>query len=302
MIQITKFEVKGLSLDHLDLFWEISPLAGPRGDEPHAIFDYDFYVLRSGDSPMGPYDQIAGPLRDQYWLRDIQVSLLHKWRQYFYKIKIVHRPTGEEETFGPSSSTTPEPDLIAAEIIRQEDLLFREVIGRRCWLFIARTFGPRCSCYDVTMGRKTISAHLPCFGTGFLGGYMSPIETWVQIDPSGKTSSESSLQEMQPKDSSARMISFPPVSPRDILVESENRRWKVISMTSTERLRSVVHQEFKIHEIPKGDIEYALPVNVDLKSLRPSAERNFKNSQNLEADEDYSDIFATFGHPRGTQR
>lgn len=301
MIKVTKLTVRSFNLDHLDIFWEISPVAAPQSaDTPHEIFDYDFYVLRS-EAAMGPYEQIAGPFRDQYSLRDIQVSLLHKWRQYYYKIRVVHRTTAQEETFGPSSSLEPEPDLIAAEIIRQEDMLFREFAGRRCTLFPSRTFGPACSCYDVVTKRVTRSGCRSCFGTGWLGGFMSPVEVFVQIDPFPKTSQRSSLQERQPSDTAGRMISFPPVAPGDILVESENRRWRVISVTPTQRLRATVRQELQIHEIPKGDIEYALPVKVDAKSLKPASERNFTNPQNLD-DQDFSDIFAVYGHPRGALR
>jgi hypothetical protein len=301
VIKVTKLTVRSFNLDHLDVFWEIDRVAGPKEGKPHEIYDYDFYVLRSENAVSG-FIQLGGPLRDQYDFRDIGVSQLHKYRQYFYKIRVVHRPTGQEETFGPAASADPEPDLIAAEIIRQEDLLFREFIGRRCYLFPIRTFGPLCSCFDMHLNRMTNSRHAACFGTGFLGGYRSPIEVWVQFDPSPKRPQPSSLQEIQGNDTVARMISFPPVSPRDILVESENKRWRVQSMTPTQRLRAVVHQELQLHEIPRGDIEYTLPVNVDLKSLKPSAERNFTNPQNLDKDDDFSDIFAAYGKPRGSLR
>lgn len=99
------------------------------------------------------------------------------------------------------------------------------------------------------------------------------------------------------------MIYFPPVNPDDILVEAENRRWKVIKVTPTQRLRATVRQELTLHEIPRGDIEYDLPVNVDTSTLQPASERNFKNQQNLENNaEDFSDIMAAWGHPRGTLR
>lgn len=302
MLNVTKMVVRSFNLDHLDIFWEISSVAGPPENSglQHEIYNYDFYVLRS-EAAMGPYDQIAGPFRDVYSFRDITVHLLHKWRQYYYKIRVVHRVTAEEKTFGPSSSLEPEPDLIAAEILRQEDMLFREFSGRRCFLFPARTFGPACSCFDIVTGRRTRSACKSCFGTGWLGGFMSPVEVFVQIDPFPKHSERSSLQERQPGNTTARMISFPPVSPGDILVESENRRWRVNSVTPTQRLRATVRQEMVIHEIPKGDIEFAIPVQVDARTHRPAAERNFTNPQNTD-DNDFSDILSVYGHPRGTLR
>ena len=291
MISVTKIEASSFDLDHVNVFWEIGPVPGPMRDtDPHSIFEYQFFVLRS-DAMMGPYTLIAGPLRDQYSLRDIQVSLLHGWRDLFYKIKVLHVPTGESVEFGPASLTIPEPDLIAAEIIRQEDVLFREFIGRKCWLFPARTFGPCCSCYDVHLGRRTRSGHALCFDTGFLGGFLLPVEVFVQIDPPGKNVQATPLVELQAGDAAARMISFPPVNPKDILVESENVRWKVIRVSYTQRLRSTVHQELVLHAIPKGDIEFNIPIRVDPHNIGPSAERNFTNPSNLKSDDDLTDIF-----------
>ena len=301
-VSVTKLVVRSFTLDYLDLFWEINPVSGTSVEnKQHEIFDYDFYVLRS-EAALGPYTQIGGPFRDTYHFRDDRVPLIHKWRSFHYKIKVVHRPTGVEAEYGPSSNNDPEPDLIAGEINRLEDVLFREFIGRKCWLYPIRTFGPRCTCFDRVLGRLTVSNHKICFGTGWLGGYMSPVEAYVQLDPSPKQVKLSSLQELQPGDTTARLISFPPVSPRDILVESENRRWRVVSVASTQRLRSVIHQELVLHEIPKGDIEYTLPINIDIQQLVPAAERNFTNPQNPEKSENFDDIFAFFGHVRGSSR
>jgi hypothetical protein len=232
----------------------------------------------------------------------VQAQRLHKWRQHFYKLRIVDRRTGEAKEFGPTSTGQDAPDLIAAEIIRQEDVLFREFVGRKCFLFTARTFGPRCTCFDVTLGRITRSNHRPCFGTGWLGGYVSPVAVYVQLDPNPKASTVTSLQEVQQSDTVGRMISFPPVNPKDILVESDNRRWRVISVRQTERLRASVRQEIQLHEIPRGDVEYELPVRVDERTLEPAAERNYTNPQNIDAKSDYQTILSAYGHPLGTIR
>lgn len=295
MVKITKLVVRSFSLDHLDLFWEISPVPGTE------ILDYEFYIQRS-ESVGGPFEEVGGPLRDTYRFRDIRVSLLHKFRQYFYKLRVKHVPTGKEEIFGPTASLDPAPDLITAEIVRQEDKLFREFVGRKCWLFPIRTFGPYCSCYDPYLGRMKVSNHGPCFGTGWLGGYMSPIEVWVQIDPVPKGEQETALQMTQNNNTSGRMISFPPVKAKDILVEAENRRWTIISSTPTQRLRATVRQELQLHEIPRGDVQYALPVKVDLQNLSPTAERNFTNPQSPDQDDDLSDILLSYGFPRGSLR
>lgn len=90
------------------------------------------------------------------------------------------------------------------------------------------------------------------------------------------------------------------MSPRDILVESDNERWKVISLSQTERLRHAVHQELRLHHIPKGDVEYNLPVNVNLQSLLVAADRNFTNPTSIADDGDFNDITAFWNKPRGS--
>jgi hypothetical protein len=303
VIQVTKLDARSFDLDHIDLFWEISQLAGPGADDvQHEIYDYQFFVLRS-EAMHGPYTQIAGPLRDQYRLRDVQVSTLHGWRDTYYKVKVKHVPTGEEQEFGPVSYSMPAPDLVGAAIIYEEDVLFREFIGRKCWLFPKRTFGPRCNCFDIHLGQRTRSGHKPCFDTGFLGGYLSPVEVFPQIDPPGKAPQATSLGEWAPGDTAARMICFPPVHPKDILVESENVRWRVIKVTTTQRLRTTIRQELTLHEIPKGDVEYDLPINVDISKVVPAAERNFTNPSSVKNDGDFSDVFDFWaGKARGALR
>ena len=299
MLTVTKMTVRSWRLDSMGIYWEISPVGGTSDTEQHEIFDYDFYVLRA-NAAEGPYEKVGGPFRDTYYFMDTLVDLLHSWRTYYYQIQVTNRTTGETAVFGPASSTEPGPDLIAEEIIRLEDLYFREFVGRRCWLFPVRTFGPYCSCYDPVTQRKRRSGHLPCYGTGWLGGYLTPVECWVQFDPNDKADQQSALRETQTNVTKARLIAYPPVSPKDIIVESENKRWRVVSVGTTQRLRKVLHQELTVIEVVKGEIEYALPVEVDLSTMESAAPRNFTNPSNIETVEDYADLYRTFGHPAGT--
>jgi len=300
LINVTEITVYSFDLQNQTISWKIAAVSGPSVDTtPHQIFDYEFSVLRS-ENPASGYIQLGNPLTDVYTFTDTQVSLLHKWREYFYKIRVTHKVTGETKDFGPTGSKTPERDLIAAEIVRQEGILFQEFIGRRCWLFQMRTFGPRCSCFDMGTGKITRGSHGPCFGTGWLGGYHAPIEVYIQIDPSQKAIQQSSPHgEAQMNNCMARMSNYPPVSPRDIIVESENRRWRVVSVGATERLRHKIHQELQLHEIPRGDIEFLLPLSKALLATRSASSRNFTGPKNIDGD-DYSDLIATYGGPKGS--
>lgn len=295
MLTLTKFYARGFDLDHTDVFWEIENFSGN-------IRQFEFTIFRS-ESSGGPWDQMAPPFEDQYYFRDVSPPKMHKWRTLFYLLRIRDKDSNEVKEFGPTSQSA-EPDLITLEINRQEDLLFREFIGRTCWLFPVRTFGAYCICFDRVSGRRTKSNCLNCYDTGFLGGYLSPILCYVQLDPSGQQATPTSFKEKQDNKTTARLISFPQVKPKDILIEVENTRWRVESMTPTQRLRSVVHQELTLKEIDKGDVEFKLPVSIDdLRSIIPAAERNFTNPQHNDGFADLATIFAVYGYqPRGTTR
>lgn len=290
MLQVSRLYARSFDLDHMDVMWEIADFSGD-------IYQFNFFVERS-ESAAGPWETLAGPFQDQYYFRDISPALLHKWRTLFYRLRIVDRQTNEEATFGPTAQQG-EPDLIALEIQRQEDVLFREHVGRRCWLFPVRTFGAKCICFDRVTGRRTRSNCLTCYDTGYLGGFFSPIECFIQVDPNPNSPTQTPRGEQQNNNTSARLISFPPVKPKDILVEAENKRWRVETVTPTQRLRSVVHQELVLHEVPRDDIVFRLPIGIaDLTKVEISAERNFSNPQHVDGENaDLESVLAAYGYP-----
>jgi len=281
MISITKLDVRSYDLDHLDIFWEIPEVS-------ESLEDYDFFVLRSIDGVAGPYRVLAGPFYNTFVFRDVDVHRLNKWRQYYYKIRVVHRASQKTQEFGPQWLRA-QPDLLGMEFQRRELLLLREFSGRVAFLFPVLTFGERCGhCWDLgpkynTIGRSKHQNCATCFDTTFVGGFASPIRFYLQIDPSPKAVQRTDLGEEQFNHTTARTTSFPPVKPKDIIVEAENRRWLVNDVASTEKLRSTVRQELKIFELPRDDIKMKVPVDFDLLAEH-SPRRAFSRPMSLQAE------------------
>ena len=290
MLEIRNLRAVSFDLDRIDLHWEI----GSESEDPQ---DYDFYVLRSG-SPLGPFDTLAGPLVDRYHFRDAQVSRLHRWEHYFYRIKLVHRQSGEELLFPEEGGVnmTARPPLDALYIRREEFVLFKEHIGRVCWVFKKRRFGMRCpNCYVRHSKRQTRSECFTCYGTTYAGGYHYPIETLIQFDPSAKSEQGMTLVKTEQDNTTMRALWFPPLLPGDLVVEADNTRWRVLSVTNTERLRSVVHQELQMHAVVKGDIEYSVPLELEESTLQPSPPREFLNPHNPgEIEENLRDLLDVY--------
>lgn len=297
-LAFTELRVRSFSLDFLEVTWEVEN----NTLDPH---DFLLYVLRS-ESPMGPWDIVAGPFEDKYRFVDNRVNLLDRYRQIYYKIRSIKKTDNTDVVESDAFTFHAEPDLIAKEIQRLERLVWEEFAGRRCFIFPVRSFGQRCpSCWDGPEKGKGFTSQrrrshcLTCYDTGFARGYLDPIEIFMQLDPATKTKQPLPVAERQQSDTTGRLPNFPLVKPGDIIVEAENKRWRIVTATPTERLRSVVHQELRLHEIIKGDIEFQLPIRLeDLRDFEPSPMRNFTNPHSLEAfeSEAIKNAFGVYGY------
>jgi len=301
---VRDIRVDSLSVDFLEVRWEIESTS-------EDVLDYTFQVLRS-EAPMGPFASVSPEMEDRYFFLDNNVKVSNKYRQFHYKIRVKHKPTGELTEYGPAQRAAA-PDLIALEIRKNMNLLMREFVGRRCWVLPSRTFGQRCtSCWNEALQQRTKSGCRSCYDTGFVRGYHSPIESFIQIDPSAKAEQQTNVGSLHQQNTTARMGFFPPLKPRDLVIEAENRRWRVVSVSSTQRLRAAIHQEVQLHEVPKSDIEYLITFDLGTQTIKtPNGEelkpielgelflagaRNFTNPQNLDnfEDEEIPGIFSLY--------
>lgn len=273
MIEVTTFLVKSFDLDHLDLQWSLNV------QDEESIGSYDFFVLRSVDGAAGPYNVIAGPFHNTYLFRDGDVQQLHKWRNYFYRLRLVRRSDQETSEYGPQCLQA-SPDRIALEIQRREALLFKEFAGRLVFLYPQLTFGQRCGhCWDSgsrgnTIGRAIQQNCSTCYDCLFVGGFARPMGIYLQIDPSPIQPQRTDLKEHQFVKTSARTWAFPPIRPKDMIVEAENKRWLVEAVSVTEKGRATVRQELSLTAYPKDDIKYKVPI-VSSADLVHSPEREF---------------------------
>lgn len=291
MINVIGLKVRSLDVDYQELSWEI-------GDTQVDVLDFTFQVFRS-ESSKGPWEPISVPFSDRYLFVDRSTHPFHEARMLHYQLQVKNNVTGETADFGPVNMQ-PDADLIAKELRRHMNLLFREFTGRRCWLLPVRTFGQRCQCWNDVLQKRTRSGCRLCYDTGFVRGYHYPIETWIQIDPGGALAEQQlgpgTTQQMN---TSALVSEIGVLKPRDLIVEGENNRWRVVQVNQTEQSRAPVHLSVQLHGIPKSDIEYAIELKLSqpLRDLALSPARNFTNPQNLESfdREEIPRIFSLYG-------
>ena len=97
------------------------------------------------------------------------------------------------------------------------------------------------------------------YNTGFVGGFFDPIEIKINFSPSPEMVSQANF-EQQPDATTAWMSNEPRVSPKDIIIENGNKRWRIGAVSMTQKKRVLVHQLMQLKGINQNDIEYVLPM------------------------------------------
>jgi len=278
-IQLVNLRVLSLSVDYNEVFWDVH-------DTAEDVLDYTFQVLRS-EAPAGPWEELSPEMSDQYVFVDNKVKVGNIYRQWHYIVRVKHNITGEVNDFGPVDKA-PEPDLVAVELRKHLNLLFMEFAGRQCWLLPARTFGQRCAdCWNPRLQKQTRSGCRTCYDTSFVRGYHRPIEIWIQFDPIPKDEQPSNQGRLQQSSTTAKMSAFPPLKPDDLIIEPENQRWVVRTVSTTQQGRAPVLQNIGLHLVPTTDMEYRVPLELNraLKDLSFNPTRNYVNPQHLGNDQ-----------------
>lgn len=289
-LPIDRLRSRSLDVDRNEVTWEVN-------NTQEDALDYTFQMLRS-ESPEGPFEPITQPFEDRYLFVDSRLPAGNKFRKIWYKLRVTHKASAVVVDHGPVTRQA-EPDLIAGYIRRMEMTLFTQATGRLCWLFKRRTFGARCpTCFDPESGKRTRGNCPTCYDTSFLRGFHNPIEIWVQIDPSTKAQQLNPQQKAEFVQTSGRTSFYPDIVPGDLLVEVENKRWFIERVTTSERLRTPILQTLVLREINPTDIQYALPLKLDmaLKDVQPSPPRMFTNPTDIQSaiDERTPDVFANY--------
>lgn len=255
MISIAKLEVKGFTLDFLDIFWQIA-------DTDEDVSQYTFRVKRS-ESPEGPFEYISKPLSEIFSFRDDTVNLLSLWRIFYYQVEIIHVPSGDlGESYVERLGL--KPDLIAMELSRLYQTLLKSDIGTPMMIIKRRTTGPSCPfCFDPIRRRSTDSDCPVCLGTSqYRGGYLDPIGTFINESPSTKVVRVSNVSESEPSSKVFDMAGYPLVNPGDLFIHPENRRFSVTEARHRSKRGFVHRQVVQATELPRGDRVYRLPIDI----------------------------------------
>lgn len=250
MLEFASLTVDCWNLDYLVISWSIKPTV-------EDINNYTFSVWRS-NSPDGNFTKIADDLVNAFVYKDPSVNLKHRWRKYYYKVHVDPENDPHYSPWIGPATKEDKPDVVATEIVRRNDLLLNNFVGRDAQLYIKRTWGQRCSvCWDTVKQRKLKSSCEVCYNTGFVQGFFNPIPIKINFSPSPEMVRQANF-EQQPDATNAWMSNFPHVSPKDIIVENGFIRWRVAQVSFTQKRRVKVHQVMQLVRVNQNDVEYKM--------------------------------------------
>lgn len=223
-------------------------------------------VVERSESPMGPFVevQVVDPLT-VFSFRDKTAPWRPKNWELYYRLRGVDRSSGDDVHVGEVFGFQGNLPLDALEIIRQHKILLEGVNGhepyngRPCSIFKRRNFGPRCrDCVDASTGQVVISQCPSCGGTGYQGtGYYDPIDNvLMNISPNRRSVQSTTLARQEDNETAGFMLNFPVLYDGDIIVEPNERHWRVMGSEVTERVRQIVHQTLRLRQLDHNDVEY----------------------------------------------
>lgn len=258
-----------LDVNYITVEWEVEPTTLD-------LTQYAVEVWRS-ESEVGPYSRVSMTMvaSDYFDFQDVSVNLLSKWRNFYYRVRIINRnDTDEYQDHGSEEHRkvllgaavggvvleTP-PDLYALEAIRRFDLVLREHGGRRGLVSVSRTWGQRCpACWDTLKRRQKKSGCLTCFDTSLAGGFFSPTETWFMKPPHKVSTQLTPLFEMQADDRIMWFSRSPRLKPRDIVHTIEGDKFRVIDIGRSEKAGALTRQVVQVRRLSRDQVEYKIPI------------------------------------------
>ena len=260
MIFVAAVKVQSFSLDFLDVTWELV-------DTSEDVTGYTFTVQRS-ESPAGPFDDVASGLVDLYTHRDRRADLYTRWRTYYYRVQ-VKKPVTGETSLSPVSFLGAEPDRVALEMARLQQLVLKVHIGTPVLVYKRRTSGQACpQCYDPVRGRTTDSDCEFCFNSRYRGGFLSPVPTFVNFTPGNKVIQLAGPIEQEPSEKTTDMTGYPLMNPGDLIVDPQNRRWRVSNIQERSKQGFVFRQILRLTEISRTEVVYKLKIDSTLFPTR----------------------------------
>jgi hypothetical protein len=253
MLTLAKFDIFD-NYTHTLLHWEFS-------EESIIPSGLTLNVYRSqspGNNDLTDYDIIASGLPLDADYQDFTIQRLNDIVWYYKITTSDNTLLNSRPAFIKGNST----DKVLKEVLRRKTLSLTRFTARSFNLLKRRTWGTHCSrCWDSTLFRCTDPNCHVCYGTGWTGGYFTPIVFKGQVNSSPKYNQILMFGEWKPSDIMLYTLNYPLMSPRDVVCDDEGKRWMVVQVRTLKKLGYIIEQQAQLALIANDDNIYTVPIN-----------------------------------------
>ena len=257
---IQKVQVSQINVGEVGITWEVI----------NASQAFEFFVERSGSSE-GPWITLNSiSISHAYGYIDRSLNTESVNRQIYYRVRAVSKDEilySKVVILGQSTL-----NYIGFAVARNKKLLLERFVGTKCFVFIRKTFGPKCTvCYDIARQKCISSYCTACYGTTFEGGYFAPIEMYLQLNPLTKANLKSDLQNTENlRIDGIWTGNYPILSPFDLIIEAVHPEDRYIienPVAHTAQNDAIVEQRFPVTIVHHSRIEMLVPVPGNIYSI-----------------------------------
>jgi hypothetical protein len=194
------------------------------------------------------------------WYVDYSETLKGLTLPLWYRVQARNKSTQEVVSSEMFSWDGP-LDLVGLYVVDEHNFMLRDVTGVPSLVFQRKRSGVHCTvCFDHIQKKRLSSSCKKCYGTNYVGGFYQPIDCYIDFNPNPKVVNIEAWGATQPNETDTLLSNFPNVEPGDVIKElRENRMWRVVRVTLTEKRRVPMLQFARVIELKPGDIEYTLP-------------------------------------------
>jgi hypothetical protein len=231
--------------------WALKPHAWP-------VEDLGFVVFRSM-SPKGPWEELDPVTVGQLDYTDFSV-VGTLTRTYYYIVRAVSL-SGKGFVDSEPSWLVHDPDHVAVEMVRKKQLFLLHRGGIEAAVLPVRTWGPRCSrCYNEQRMRAEDDNCAECFGTGFTGGFLNPVNVPALFHLPERTVVQAGIP-FEPIKVYAELANYPVLHPDDIVVDrTMNVRYLVEHIRTTSHRGYPISQIVQLNRLSDSDVIYEIPI------------------------------------------
>jgi len=157
------------------------------------------------------------------------------------------------------------------------DWVWRDAIERNRWIleqggervrvFIKKTVGVPCFCFQEPRHKQPLADCRDCYGSGILGGYEGPWDILIAPDDAERRKRQSERGRTIEHSYETWTGPSPQLDQRDFLVKLNGRRYSIGAVRTPTARGMVLQQHFTMSQLDEKDIRYSVPLGNPVKHV-----------------------------------